>query len=146
MNLPRFLTLSDVNEYSPLVLTQSLSVIENAPAGTPVGTIVVSDDDTQQKLTFVLTDDSGAFEINPGTGRLTVLDGSGLDFAINGPILAPGYGEQGGTTADILRIFGASARKVVASSSRGVLRLGPDAAAIRGAVERANDELRSLLA
>ena len=26
------------------------------------------------------------------------IDGSGLDFAINGPILAPGYGEQGGTS------------------------------------------------
>ena len=73
------------------------------------------------------------------------IDGSGYDFAINGPILAPGYGEQGGTAADIVRIFGASAHHVVASSSRGVLRLGPDAAAMRGAVERANDELRSLL-
>lgn len=75
----------------------------------------------------------------------TLPDASGLDLAINGPILAPGYGEQGGTAADILRIFGASAPHVVASSSRGVLRLGPDAAAMRGAVDRANDELRSLL-
>lgn len=74
------------------------------------------------------------------------IDGSGLDFAINGPILAPGYGEQGGAAADILRIFGASARNVVASSSRGVLRLGPDATALRDAVRRANDELRTLIA
>jgi orotidine-5'-phosphate decarboxylase len=73
------------------------------------------------------------------------IDGSGLDLAINGPILAPGYGEQGGTAADIVRIFGASAHQVVASSSRGVLRLGPDTAAMRAAVERTNDELRSLL-
>jgi orotidine-5'-phosphate decarboxylase len=73
------------------------------------------------------------------------LDGDGLDLAVNGPILAPGYGEQGGTAADILRIFGGSAGAVAASSSRGVLRLGPDAAAMRAAVERANDELRSLL-
>jgi orotidine-5'-phosphate decarboxylase len=73
------------------------------------------------------------------------IDGSGLDLAINGPILAPGYGEQGGTAGDIVRIFGASAHQVVASSSRGVLRLGPDAATMRAAVERANDELRSLL-
>jgi len=73
------------------------------------------------------------------------VDGHGLDFAINGPILAPGYGEQGGTAADIVRIFGASAHNVAVSSSRGVLRLGPDAVAMRGAVDRANDELRSLL-
>ncbi|MDZ5622180.1 orotidine-5'-phosphate decarboxylase [Nocardioides bizhenqiangii] len=73
------------------------------------------------------------------------IEGTGLDFAINGPILAPGYGEQGGTAADILRIFGDAARQVVASSSRAVLRLGPDAAAMGNAVHRANDELRSLI-
>ncbi|HJQ05858.1 MAG TPA: orotidine-5'-phosphate decarboxylase [Nocardioides sp.] len=72
------------------------------------------------------------------------IDGNGLDFAINGPILAPGYGEQGGTTHDILRIFGASAGHVLASSSRGVLRLGPDPVAMRDAILRANDELRGL--
>ena len=30
--------------------------------------------------------------------------GAGRDFAINGPILAPGYGEQGGTAADIVAL------------------------------------------
>lgn len=73
------------------------------------------------------------------------IDGSGLDFALNGPILAPGYGEQGGTSADILRIFGSSAPHVLASSSRGVLRLGPDPIAMRDAVHRANEELRGLV-
>ncbi|MFC5730076.1 MULTISPECIES: orotidine-5'-phosphate decarboxylase [Nocardioides] len=71
--------------------------------------------------------------------------GSGADLAINGPILAPGYGEQGGTTSDLVRIFGSNARHVLASSSRGVLRLGPDPLAMRDAVARANDELRELL-
>lgn len=74
----------------------------------------------------------------------TLEDDRGLDLAFNGPILAPGYGEQGGTTADLRRIFGASAGHVLASSSRGVLRLGPDAAAMREAVLRTNDELRAL--
>jgi orotidine-5'-phosphate decarboxylase len=75
----------------------------------------------------------------------TLADDRGLDFGFNGPILAPGYGEQGGTTADIRRIFGAGARHVIPTSSRGVLRLGPDAGAMRDAVRRANDELRELL-
>lgn len=70
-------------------------------------------------------------------------EGRGLD--LNGPILAPGYGEQGGTTADLVRLFGAGARHVLASSSRGVLRLGPDPVAMRDAVRRANDELRDAL-
>ncbi|HWU21306.1 MAG TPA: orotidine-5'-phosphate decarboxylase [Nocardioides sp.] len=72
------------------------------------------------------------------------IDGNGLDLAINGPILAPGYGEQGGTTNDILRIFGAGAGHVLASSSRGILRLGPDPVAMRDEIRRANDELRGL--
>lgn len=92
-------------------------------------------------------------ELNAGAAPLgsfgavvgATIDGSGLDFALNGPILAPGYGEQGGTSADILRIFGASAPHVLASSSRGVLRLGPDPIAMRDAVQRGNDELRGLL-
>jgi orotidine-5'-phosphate decarboxylase len=74
----------------------------------------------------------------------TLADDRGLDLAFNGPILAPGYGEQGGTTDDIRRIFGSSAAQVLSSSSRGVLRLGPDPAAMRDAVRRTNDELRGL--
>ena len=63
------------------------------------------------------------------------------DLAFNGPVLAPGYGAQGGTTADLRRIFGANPA-VLASSSREVLRLGPDVEAMRDAVRRTNDELR----
>lgn len=74
----------------------------------------------------------------------TLADDRGLDLAFDGPILAPGYGEQGGTSADLRRIFGSSAGEVVPTSSRGVLRLGPDPAALRDAVHRANDELRAL--
>jgi orotidine-5'-phosphate decarboxylase len=68
---------------------------------------------------------------------------SDVDFAFNGPVLAPGYGAQGGTAADIRRIFGPAAGHVLPSSSREVLRLGPDHAAMRDAVRAANDELRS---
>ncbi|UUW88288.1 orotidine-5'-phosphate decarboxylase [Pimelobacter simplex] len=75
----------------------------------------------------------------------TLEDDRGLDLAFNGPILAPGYGEQGGTVADLRRIFGAGVGNVLATSSRGVLRLGPDPAALAGAVRRGNDELRELL-
>ncbi len=70
---------------------------------------------------------------------------TGERFDINGPLLAPGYGEQGGGPADIPRIFGAAAKHVLASSSRGVLRLGPDRRAMTDAVRRANDELAAAL-
>lgn len=70
------------------------------------------------------------------------IDDSQEDFDFNGPILAPGYGAQGGTAADLRRIFGGH-RAVLASSSREVLRLGPDVGAMRDAVRRTNDELRA---
>ncbi len=72
------------------------------------------------------------------------VDPAGLELAIGGPLLAPGYGEQGGTVADLQRIFGAAAPSVLASSSRAILRRGPDAAAMTAAVQQANDELRAL--
>ncbi len=66
------------------------------------------------------------------------------DFDINGPLLAPGYGAQGGTIADLRRIFGTAAGAVLASSSRELLRLGPDQVALADGVRRANDELAGL--
>jgi len=67
---------------------------------------------------------------------------TGEDFAINGPILAPGYGAQGGTTADLRRVFGPALPAVLPSSSRDLLRLGPSPAALRDAARRTNDQLR----
>ena len=64
------------------------------------------------------------------------------DFAFNGPVLAPGFGAQGGTLADVRRLFGSTAA-VLPSSSREVLRLGPDQEAMRDLVLRTNDELRA---
>ena len=71
-------------------------------------------------------------------GEVSDLGAAGLAF--NGPILAPGFGEQGGTAADIRRIFGDL--PVLPSSSRGLLRRGPDVAALRDAALTTNAELR----
>jgi orotidine-5'-phosphate decarboxylase len=68
------------------------------------------------------------------------------DLAINGPLLAPGIGAQGATPADLPRIFGASAGNVVPSVSRGVLRHGPDAAALRSAAARYAEETAEAVA
>ena len=65
-----------------------------------------------------------------------------LDF--NGPVLAPGFGSQGGTVDDIKRIFGEAARNVLPSSSREVLAAGPDVGALRDAALRGNDAVASL--
>ena len=69
--------------------------------------------------------------------------GAELDFAFNGPILAPGFGAQGGTVADVRRIFGSAVGAVTPSSSRDLLRKGPSVDAMRTEAMRLNDELRS---
>lgn len=63
------------------------------------------------------------------------------DLAFNGPVLAPGFGAQGGTIHDIRRLFGAAAA-VLPSSSREVLRL-INPGAMREFVLRTNQDLRS---
>jgi orotidine-5'-phosphate decarboxylase len=55
---------------------------------------------------------------------------------IGGPLLVPGIGAQGGTLADVRRVFGPAAGRVLPSSSREILRAGPDPAALRDAARR----------
>jgi orotidine-5'-phosphate decarboxylase len=64
------------------------------------------------------------------------------DLDINGPVLAPGYGAQGGTQDDLRRIFGAGVGRVLPSTSRELLREGPDGLA--DAADRLNEHLREL--
>lgn len=54
-----------------------------------------------------------------------------LDAAGATPILAPGFGEQGALPGELGARYGAAASRVVASVSRGALRVGPDALAAR---------------
>jgi orotidine-5'-phosphate decarboxylase len=58
---------------------------------------------------------------------------------VNGPLLVPGIGAQGGTLADVQRIFGPASRLVLPSISREILRAGPDRSALHDAVLRAAD-------
>ena len=67
------------------------------------------------------------------------------DLAINGPLLVPGIGAQGGSPDDVRRIFGPSVRNVLPSSSREILAVGPDATELRDAARRANDSFRELV-
>jgi orotidine 5'-phosphate decarboxylase subfamily 2 len=66
---------------------------------------------------------------------------SGVELAtVNGPLLAPGVGAQGGTAQDVRRVFGAAIGNVLPASSRGLLAAGPDPNALRDAALRAVDE------
>jgi orotidine-5'-phosphate decarboxylase len=63
---------------------------------------------------------------------------------LNGPYLVPGIGAQGGTPADVRRIFGTGLANVVPSVSREVLRAGPDVHALRDAVARVGEQFAFL--
>lgn len=71
----------------------------------------------------------------------TLGDLSSYDLEINGPLLAPGIGAQGATPADLPGVFGTAVRQVVPNVSRGVLRHGPDVAALRESAERFAGEI-----
>ncbi|MGH3615129.1 MAG: orotidine-5'-phosphate decarboxylase [Pseudonocardia sp.] len=64
----------------------------------------------------------------------------GLDLsALNGPVLAPGFGEQGARPSDLAARFAGVNGIVLPSASRSVLRAGP--AAMRVAAAALRDEL-----
>lgn len=65
---------------------------------------------------------------------------------VGGPLLVPGIGAQGGSLADVRRVFGSAARLVLPSSSRELLAAGPDRIALRAAAERAVEEFGDLAA
>ncbi|MCW2818578.1 MAG: orotidine-5-phosphate decarboxylase [Marmoricola sp.] len=70
--------------------------------------------------------------------------GEGEDLAIGGPLLVPGIGAQGGTADDVRRIFAGCLDLVLPSTSREVLRAGPDREALRTAAARAGEQLAVL--
>ncbi len=65
---------------------------------------------------------------------------------LNGPILAPGLGAQGGTTEQLRRLFGSALPSVLPSTSREVLGQGPDVPSLRAAAGRIQDKLAALTA
>lgn len=74
------------------------------------------------------------------------LGAAGADLAIGGPLLAPGIGAQGATAADLPKVFGAAVANVVPNVSRGVLKHGPDVAALRESAARFAGEVRDAVA
>jgi orotidine-5'-phosphate decarboxylase len=87
-----------------------------------------------------------ASRFGPATGSFGVVVGATLReldvdlTGLGGPVLAPGLGAQGGSVADLRRLFGRSTA-VVPTVSRDVLAAGPDPARLRAAADRWTAEL-----
>ncbi|KQP67242.1 orotidine-5'-phosphate decarboxylase [Nocardioides sp. Leaf285] len=109
-----------------------------APDGRSVAGVVL---DHLRALNAGVDDDGlGSFGAVVGA----TVDPATEDLDVRGPLLAPGFGAQGGTVADLRRVFGPAARLVLPSSSREVLAAGPDPVALRDAVARTHDALAAL--
>ncbi|MGU3294501.1 orotidine-5'-phosphate decarboxylase [Williamsia sp. M5A3_1d] len=65
--------------------------------------------------------------------------------ALEGPILAPGVGAQGGTPSDVARIFAGVHRWVLPAVSREILGAGPGRAELVTATESMRDAVESAL-
>ena len=76
--------LYNVNEY-PVIANQSFSVNEFALKGTIVGTVVASDPDAGQTLTYTITagNTSSAFSIISSSGKIKVNNKLALNYSIN---------------------------------------------------------------
>lgn len=71
----------------------------------------------------------------------------GVDLAtMAGPVLAPGLGAQGATAADVRRVFAGALDQVLASSSRDVLRAGPDVTSLRARARTVASEVAAITA
>jgi orotidine-5'-phosphate decarboxylase len=70
---------------------------------------------------------------------------TGENLDVNGPLLVPGVGAQGGTPADVRRIFGRAVHNVLISSSREILDSGPDRATLRSAAEELVERFAALV-
>ena len=73
--------------------------------------------------------------------------GTAHDFtSINGPMLAPGIGAQGGTPAGLRTVFGNDLSAVLPSASREILSAGPEPASLRAAAVRVLSACRDAVA
>lgn len=68
----------DFNEFAPVFIgNTAFEVLEEQPNGTPVGTVLATDQDTQQTITYSFEQQSSLFTIDPSSGLIetsTVLD------------------------------------------------------------------------
>lgn len=69
----------------------------------------------------------------------------GVDLpAMAGPVLAPGLGAQGATADDVRAVFAGALPQVLASSSRDVLRGGPDVASLRARAREVAEQVAAI--
>jgi hypothetical protein len=75
--------IEDVNEYSPILKTDSLSISEAQAANVVFATIQATDLDLRQKLVYSLLTTESRFKIEPATGAISLASAGLFDFETN---------------------------------------------------------------
>ena len=89
----------------------------------------------------------GALDAEPMVAVRYLVADLGVDLpAMGGPILAPGLGAQGATAEDVRSVFAGALPQVLASSSRDVLRAGPDVTSLRERARAVATEVAAITA
>lgn len=96
-----------------------------------------------------IVDRAAAENAARGHGSVGVVVGATLSevpdlSALNGPVLIPGVGAQGGRPETLAGLGGAAPGTLLPAVSREVLRAGPDVTALRAAGERMRDAVAHL--
>ena len=130
-----------------LALTSNVEAARVQAARTPTGTVA---GDVLRHLAGLNADAGAETDGARGLGSFGAVVGATIgetdeDLAIDGPLLVPGVGAQGGTTESVRRTFAAVLPAVVPSSSREILAAGPEPVALVAAAERAVEAFSGIL-
>jgi orotidine-5'-phosphate decarboxylase len=118
-----------------------LARTSNPDAGTLQHAVVGGPPGQEKSVAQAVVDTVRAWNTADGSGSFGVVVGATLAEMdvdldrLGGPVLAPGLGAQGGSVADLRRLF-AAGQAVLPSVSRDVLAAGPDPAPRRPAADR----------
>lgn len=96
-----------------------------------------------------IVDAAASVNQSHGSGSVGVVVGATLSSppdvsALDGPVLVPGVGAQGGRPDALAGLGGANPGQLLPAVSREVLRAGPDTSALRDAAERMRDAVAYL--
>lgn len=120
-----------------------------AATSNPEGAAVQGATSGGRSVAQTVIDDVAAWNSAHESGSVGVVIGATLAHipdlsSLNGPVLVPGIGAQGGRMSALKGFGGAQPHQLLPAVSREVLRAGPGVAALRAAAERMREAATSL--
>ena len=122
------------------------------PEGAGVQHAVRDGESVAASIVHGARDDNAAAQARGELGSIGLVIGATVGNAVHDlgldlveaatPVLAPGFGAQGGTVESLAATFGAAQGQVLASSSREILGAGPDPSRLVAQTERVLESLR----